>query len=634
MKNLLASLVALLVAGSACAISWEEIVSRQDIYITGVGSAETEDEADKYALADLLSQISLSVSTDMELSEDEQVSGGISDTKSYFQQKIKTFTQATLSNTGKMVLKQEPDAKVGRYIERSEINKIFEQRKKKILELYGEGQRAEQNLHFDDAFRRYYWALSLLKTMQHPAETEATDLDGKKHTLITYLPEHLNDLMKGIRLEVTDINDGIVDLKLSYHGKPVSSIDYSYNDGRSWSLLTSARDGRGEIELYANAMIDIVKVRFEYMYRSQKHIDPEVQQVLEVVKGKTVKSAYYDLSLKQAKAQLAEQKQQATMPKPNDVETAPQPQPQPQTSPAQTIAGQADNGSDGTSALSTNINTGFAKNEKEAIQKIVKTVAYTNDTTIKRYFTDEGWDIYTRLIRYGKARVISSDDVKYEKVGNEIVARSIPMSFSFKSGVRKSFVENVVFTFNEQSLIDNVTFGLGETTTKDIMHHSRWPLLARQQIIMFLENYQTAYALKRLEYIESIFSDDAIIIIGKVVRKLEKDGDGQYVNNKYVKRTQKTKKEYISDLRHCFRQQEFVNIRFSDIEVQSAGCKDCKNLYGIQVKQDYYSSTYGDTGFLFLLADLTDKDRPIIRVRTWQEEPDPELNRYYSIEDF
>ncbi|MBQ7449619.1 MAG: hypothetical protein IJS73_07470 [Paludibacteraceae bacterium] len=208
------------------------------------------------------------------------------------------------------------------------------------------------------------------------------------------------------------------------------------------------------------------------------------------------------------------------------------------------------------------------------------------------------------------------------------------MAFSFKSGVRKSFVENVVFTFNEQSLIDNVTFGLGETTTKDIMHHSRWPLLARQQIIMFLENYQTAYALKRLEYIESIFSDDAIIIIGKVVRKLEKDGDGQYVNNKYVKRTQKTKKEYISDLRHCFRQQEFVNIRFSDIEVQSAGCKDCKNLYGIQVKQDYYSSTYGDTGFLFLLADLTDKDRPIIRVRTWQEEPDPELNRYYSIEDF
>ena len=136
----------------------------------------------------------------MELSEDEQVSGGISDTKSYFQQKIKTFTQATLSNTGKMVFKQEPDAKVGRYIERSEINKIFEQRKKKILELYGEGQRAEQNLHFDDAFRRYYWALSLLKTMQHPAETEATDLDGKKHTLITYLPEHLNDLMKGIRL--------------------------------------------------------------------------------------------------------------------------------------------------------------------------------------------------------------------------------------------------------------------------------------------------------------------------------------------------------------------------------------------------------------------------------------------------
>ena len=166
------------------------------------------------------------------------------------------------------------------------------------------------------------------------------------------------------------------------------------------------------------------------------------------------------------------------------------------------------------------------------------------------------------------------------------------------------------------------------------MHHSKWPLMARQQIIMFLENYQTAYALKRLDYIESIFSDDAIIIIGKVVRKTEKDGDGKYSNNKYIKRTQKTKKEYINDLRHCFRQQEFVNLRFGEIDVHRAGCQGCQNIYGIQVRQDYYSSTYGDSGFLFLLADLTDKSRPIIRVRTWQEEPDPELERYYSIEDF
>ncbi len=449
--------------------------------------------------------------------------------------------------------------------------------------------------------------------MQHPAELVATDSNGVKRVLISYLPEHLNDLMKDIKIDVTNMSDGIADLSLTYKGRPISSIDYAYNDGRSWSLLISARNGLGELELYEGAIPDIVRIRFEYAYRSQTHIDKEVQQVLDVVKGKHVASSYYNLSLKQAKTQ-------ALKPEIQTIQT---------TEPLPVISGQ-NNMVDNTSAATV----ASTKNEKDILLKIIKSVSVTNDTVIKQYFTADGWDIYTRLIRYGKARIIGSSEVQFEKVGDQTVARSIPMSFSFQNGARKSFVENVVFTFNEESLIDNITFGLSDITMKDIMGHSKWPLMARQQIIMFLENYQTAYALKRLEYIESIFSNDAIIIIGKVVRKLEKDGDGKYVNNKYIKRTQKTKTEYINDLRRCFKQQEYVNLRFGEIDVHRAGCKDCPDIYGIQVRQDYYSSTYGDTGFLFLLTDLSDKDKPIIRVRTWQDEPDPELGRYYSIEDF
>ena len=51
-------------------------------------------------------------------------------------------------------------------------------------------------------------------------------------------------------------------------------------------------------------------------------------------------------------------------------------------------------------------------------------------------------------------------------------------------------------------------------------------------------------------------------------------------------------------------------------------------LYGIQIKQDYYSTNYGDQGYLFLMVDLNDPDKPIIKVRTWQPEKDPDFGLY------
>ena len=48
-----------------------------------------------------------------------------------------------------------------------------------------------------------------------------------------------------------------------------------------------------------------------------------------------------------------------------------------------------------------------------------------------------------------------------------------------------------------------------------------------------------------------------------------------------------------------------------------------EDVYAIQIKQDYFSANYGDTGYLFLLVDVNDPDKPIIHVRAWQEQPDP-----------
>ena len=78
-----------------------------------------------------------------------------------------------------------------------------------------------------------------------------------------------------------------------------------------------------------------------------------------------------------------------------------------------------------------------------------------------------------------------------------------------------------------------------------------------------------------------------------------------------------SKSKFIGNLDKVFNSNEFVTLRFLDTEFDrhSSG----KEIYGIRVKQEYMSSTYGDVGYLFLIVDLR-TDVPVIHVRTW--EPD------------
>ena len=151
-------------------------------------------------------------------------------------------------------------------------------------------------------------------------------------------------------------------------------------------------------------------------------------------------------------------------------------------------------------------------------------------------------------------------------------------------------------------------------------------------IATFLENYKTAFALKRLDYIKSIFDDDAIIIVGHVTKPARKQGDGtSYVDNQLVKYTRHDKQSYLASLEKSFKSNEFINIRFTDNEVVKQGKGG--DTFGIQIHQDYYSTNYGDTGYLFLIVDLNEIDAPCIKVRTWQPNRDPNINGNFAKDD-
>jgi ABC-type oligopeptide transport system substrate-binding subunit len=102
-------------------------------------------------------------------------------------------------------------------------------------------------------------------------------------------------------------------------------------------------------------------------------------------------------------------------------------------------------------------------------------------------------------------------------------------------------------------------------------------------------------------------------------------------NTAKVETNRYTKAQYMQQLGQVFKSNEYVNLQFSNVSIKKAGRGG--EIYGIQLKQDYFSASYGDTGYLFVMVDLNDAERPTIYVRTWQPEKDPDFG-IYDISNF
>lgn len=139
--------------------------------------------------------------------------------------------------------------------------------------------------------------------------------------------------------------------------------------------------------------------------------------------------------------------------------------------------------------------------------------------------------------------------------------------------------------------------------------------LARRQLILdYVEHFRTAYNQKDIDFLEQVFSDDAIIITGKVV-KVQPTDFNPMPKDKITYNTQ-NKKQYLTRLRGIFSRNRYIRVNFSDIKISRHPVK--KDFYGVLLRQGYASSTYSDDGYVFLLWDFSNEEQPQIHVRTWQ----------------
>ena len=157
-------------------------------------------------------------------------------------------------------------------------------------------------------------------------------------------------------------------------------------------------------------------------------------------------------------------------------------------------------------------------------------------------------------------------------------------------------------------------------------------LRRRQLILDYVEQFRTAYNQKDLPFLKQVFSDDALIITGKVITQRHAEG----FTSQKITYNKQTKQQYLDNLRRVFNTTQYIKVTFDDIEVKRHPVNP--NYYGVTLHQGWTSDRYHDDGWLFLLWDFSNEDHPTIHVRTWQPDkiegkklPDEEI---FSLDDF
>lgn len=583
-------------------------IKKNSNYIWGEGYGTTMSDAEGEALRQMSVQISVSVynSSYDEESNDNSVQKAV----------LQSVSSAKFTNVQMRVLEEEPNARVFCFMPRSEVKKMFEKRANHITNMVDAGKTAESRMMIDEALRNYYWALVLAKTTPEPVEIEFNDKKGEATSL---LPIKIKSVLAMINASVDEIQDGKnLILGFTYNGKPVSSLSFKYNDGQSIVGPIVARDGIGEASM-ASIPAD-GKLHLTYELRFRNEVDPTDSDIAGAFNAGILPNINSSVAI----AIKNNSKKKAAAPALASAEIlAAQP-----TNDKRSIAMQnADNTDD----------------LQQAVLAVEAAISSNNPKSAFNYFTPEGYTLFANLMaKNGKVTLVGkAQNHNFIIADGYIIGRATNIKRQFRNG--KAFMEKLVYRFNPESRkIESVAFALTQRAENDIMNAAAsWPEVSRWAILNFMEDYQTAFALKRTDYINSIFSDDALIITGTILKKLnnaerafDRSKSLDLGGPKDIAYSQLSKTEYIDRLRKIFSTREYVHLQFEDnvtrmIDLPAINGINKGAAFGIEIKQRYESTGYSDDGYLTMVFDTRGK-LPIIHVRLWQ----PDKNNMMSLQEF
>lgn len=608
-----------------------EEIKNSKAYKYGEGTGESMEEAEQQALARMSRSISVSI-----YDEKSEVDDGNSIVQKGI---LKAITSSRLRNVQTKVLSEEPKAHVFCYVHMSEVDKMFAQREERIKSLVAAGRQAEKRLQVDEAIRNYYWALVLAKTMPHEVSIE---LYEDKGSCMALLPPKIKSIFSLITIKTEDVqqDDGhtLGHLRFLYGGRNAATLQFSYFDGQVNMGPVVVRDGMAEIDLQPNTPTDHVKLRFETRFKNEaENLDPELRAAFEIKPLPIFPEANRSISLsgvktKQEKGRRHKKDAEATAavvsdaPAGSAVEVKPEPVIDRERIEMQAV---------------DNVN-----DYMPSINKIEAAIRSGRANDAKDSFTPAGLEMFgTLLEKTGKVTLVGKSNYEFINANHQVIARFCKIKITFKNG--RTFMENLVMRFNTQSKkVESIALALTKKAEDDIFNAAaKWPEVSRYTILNFMEDYQTAYALKRRDYLNQIFSENALIITGTVLTpttpKVPHPSEGTPIllgDNKKIQYTKLTKQQFLKRLESHFSSREYIHLRFEDNtthSINTQGQFKKGEVFGVQIKQIYDSPSYSDKGFLTLMLNMSGA-YPSIEVRLWQplEDTPVDLDKFFSNDNF
>ena len=496
------------------------------------------------------------------------------------------------------------------YISKDDFEAICNERTSEIQRYAYLGKGKEDGNMMVDALRSYYWGMMLC--VAHPyGSMLKINVDNEDVPAYEYLHERVVDVLDTFTFAVAKNNPGefndegiTVMLNVRSNGDDVSHLRFKYYNGVDDYVTTTATNGKAAVQL-ANHNVKDFDIKIEYDFSHEKIAHPEIAKILNNIDNIVIKdNVKRYINIEPYTKYFSGEKK-------------------------------VDNSSSNNAKLNSD-----EKYFLGVMLEIEKAFRAKNYASVKKYFTDESFAMLDTLVKNGNISVVGNQQYEFITYGNTTICRDIDMKFEFRN--HASFLREVVFRFdNESRLITSMAFRLSSEAENDIATKNKWENNCKLALINFLEDYQTAYALKRYDYLESIFSDDALIIVGHVLKQNNnelKDIKKFNLPVQEVELLRMDKNAYFDRLSRVFKAQEYINIRFTETDFKrqmfSNDESNCggEDIFGVRLLQEYHSTTYGDVGYLFLMVDLRDVQRPVIHVRAWQ--PDKvDINKLVNLRD-
>lgn len=460
----------------------------------------------------------------------------------------------------------------------------------KFKSLLRTASRAEHlDKQYGIALQYYYASQAYMSTLYSADTISFTEIGGVRHTnLSSWLSIHIGELLSMLKIECVN-NPKRKGEAIVYFcwpdGRQAVGVQFKYNDSYGESDWMMAFNGKEYIQFAGGESMDKVEIILDYKYPDEWVSDLDIQKMVE-----NCKISYDDKAKRIVQVKEGTNEQLPKALSDQDVVVSK------------------------ITSKELGINNTKAKEYTEIVSQVCEAIDKDSYSQVREMFSDEGWKSFKYLTDNATVRVKNCGNCKCVKFCDEVYVRSVEMELRYASG--KRILENVVFVFDKNGKIDGVQFAMDDVTMRDLMSRSDsegWTDTIKYTIANFIENYRTAYCLKNLNYIEDVFADDAVIIVGRYIKKPEmKDKRDYRIQN--VEYLNLDKVKYLERMARIFKTNEWINIKFNKVDISYG---ERSGYYGIELQQAYRSSNYGDDGYLFLIVDFDDAKHPMIKLRAW-----------------